>query len=153
MTICLCVHAQEQEDPNKLATSWPDYYIDRINSMAAVSQTQCLFPPCWNPKMNEYSFPTLILVLHCNSITDQLKASATTAKKSQWSFLRLSWLALYCLPADCLLYSHDHILSPWPQHSHILWWQTGHLDARQFIQWEWLSKTWSKARVTIFINV
>lgn len=28
---------QEQEDPNKLATSWPDYYIDRINSMAAVS--------------------------------------------------------------------------------------------------------------------
>lgn len=33
----LCVHVQEQEDPNKLATSWPDYYIDRINSMAAVS--------------------------------------------------------------------------------------------------------------------
>lgn len=28
---------QEQEDPNKLATSWPDYYIGRINSMAAVS--------------------------------------------------------------------------------------------------------------------
>lgn len=28
---------QEQEDPNKMATSWPDYYIDRINSMAAVS--------------------------------------------------------------------------------------------------------------------
>ncbi|OXB65788.1 hypothetical protein ASZ78_008855, partial [Callipepla squamata] len=27
---------QEQEDPNKLATSWPDYYIDRINSMAAM---------------------------------------------------------------------------------------------------------------------
>ncbi|KAJ1068549.1 hypothetical protein K5549_005245 [Capra hircus] len=26
----------EQEDPNKLATSWPDYYIDRINSMAAM---------------------------------------------------------------------------------------------------------------------
>uniref|UniRef100_A0A8D3D1V2 Dishevelled associated activator of morphosis 2 n=1 Tax=Scophthalmus maximus TaxID=52904 RepID=A0A8D3D1V2_SCOMX len=34
--VCLCVHAQEQEDPNKLATSWPDYYIDRINSMAAM---------------------------------------------------------------------------------------------------------------------
>lgn len=31
---------QEQEDPNKLATSWPDYYIDRINSMAAVSYLQ-----------------------------------------------------------------------------------------------------------------
>lgn len=30
---------QEQEDPNKMATSWPDYYIDRINSMAAVSGT------------------------------------------------------------------------------------------------------------------
>ncbi|TNN65451.1 Disheveled-associated activator of morphogenesis 2 [Liparis tanakae] len=28
--------ATEQEDPNKLATSWPDYYIDRINSMAAM---------------------------------------------------------------------------------------------------------------------
>lgn len=28
---------QEQEDPNKMATSWPDYYIERINSMAAVS--------------------------------------------------------------------------------------------------------------------
>ncbi|XP_016353806.1 disheveled-associated activator of morphogenesis 2-like [Sinocyclocheilus anshuiensis] len=28
--------AIEQEDPNKLATSWPDYYIDRINSMAAM---------------------------------------------------------------------------------------------------------------------
>uniref|UniRef100_A0A8C0AJC2 Dishevelled associated activator of morphogenesis 2 n=1 Tax=Bos mutus grunniens TaxID=30521 RepID=A0A8C0AJC2_BOSMU len=26
---------KKQEDPNKLATSWPDYYIDRINSMAA----------------------------------------------------------------------------------------------------------------------
>lgn len=32
---------QEQEDPNKLATSWPDYYIDRINSMAAVSYLFC----------------------------------------------------------------------------------------------------------------
>uniref|UniRef100_A0A8C2KJF1 Dishevelled associated activator of morphogenesis 2 n=1 Tax=Cyprinus carpio TaxID=7962 RepID=A0A8C2KJF1_CYPCA len=28
--------SREQEDPNKLATSWPDYYIDRINSMAAM---------------------------------------------------------------------------------------------------------------------
>lgn len=35
---------QEQEDPNKLATSWPDYYIDRINSMAAVSGAPLL--PC-----------------------------------------------------------------------------------------------------------
>lgn len=41
-SLCLCVPAQEQEDPNKLATSWPDYYIDRINSMAAVSQTHGL---------------------------------------------------------------------------------------------------------------
>ncbi|KAJ6666796.1 hypothetical protein lerEdw1_018797 [Lerista edwardsae] len=32
----------EQEDPNKLATSWPDYYIDRINSMAAM-QTLYVF--------------------------------------------------------------------------------------------------------------
>ncbi|KAK3537719.1 hypothetical protein QTP70_017896 [Hemibagrus guttatus] len=30
-----CSKKKEQEDPNKLATSWPDYYIDRINSMAA----------------------------------------------------------------------------------------------------------------------
>ncbi|XP_075451498.1 disheveled-associated activator of morphogenesis 2 isoform X3 [Ascaphus truei] len=30
------VQCKEQEDPNKLATSWPDYYIDRINSMAAM---------------------------------------------------------------------------------------------------------------------
>lgn len=28
---------QEQGGLSKLATSWPDYYIDRINSMAAVS--------------------------------------------------------------------------------------------------------------------
>lgn len=35
---------QEQEDPNKLATSWPDYYIDRINSMAAVSGCPLLAP-------------------------------------------------------------------------------------------------------------
>uniref|UniRef100_A0A8B9RL75 Dishevelled associated activator of morphogenesis 2 n=1 Tax=Astyanax mexicanus TaxID=7994 RepID=A0A8B9RL75_ASTMX len=32
-----CSKKKEQEDPNKLATSWPDYYIDRINSMAAVT--------------------------------------------------------------------------------------------------------------------
>ncbi|XP_018586917.1 disheveled-associated activator of morphogenesis 2 isoform X2 [Scleropages formosus] len=31
-----CSKKKEQEDPNKLATSWPDYYIDRINSMAAM---------------------------------------------------------------------------------------------------------------------
>lgn len=37
---------QEQEDPNKLATSWPDYYIDRINSMAAVSLASVLPRPC-----------------------------------------------------------------------------------------------------------
>ncbi|XP_005072467.2 disheveled-associated activator of morphogenesis 2 isoform X1 [Mesocricetus auratus] len=31
-----CNKKKEQEDPNKLATSWPDYYIERINSMAAM---------------------------------------------------------------------------------------------------------------------
>lgn len=31
-----CSKRKEQEDPNKLATSWPDYYIERINSMAAM---------------------------------------------------------------------------------------------------------------------
>ncbi|XP_045699629.1 disheveled-associated activator of morphogenesis 2 isoform X1 [Phyllostomus hastatus] len=31
-----CSKKKEQEDPNKTATSWPDYYIDRINSMAAM---------------------------------------------------------------------------------------------------------------------
>uniref|UniRef100_A0A8C6R1Q8 Dishevelled associated activator of morphogenesis 2 n=1 Tax=Nannospalax galili TaxID=1026970 RepID=A0A8C6R1Q8_NANGA len=31
-----CSKKKEQEDPNKLATSWPDYYIDRINSMASL---------------------------------------------------------------------------------------------------------------------
>ncbi|RVE66366.1 hypothetical protein OJAV_G00106700 [Oryzias javanicus] len=31
-----CSKKKEQEDPNKLATSWPDYYIDRINSMSAM---------------------------------------------------------------------------------------------------------------------
>lgn len=38
---------QEQEDPNKLATSWPDYYIDRINSMAAVSLRLSCPGPTW----------------------------------------------------------------------------------------------------------
>uniref|UniRef100_A0A8C5PC98 Dishevelled associated activator of morphosis 2 n=1 Tax=Leptobrachium leishanense TaxID=445787 RepID=A0A8C5PC98_9ANUR len=33
-----CSKKKEQEDPNKLATSWPDYYIDRINSMAAMQR-------------------------------------------------------------------------------------------------------------------
>ncbi|XP_004462935.4 LOW QUALITY PROTEIN: disheveled-associated activator of morphogenesis 2 [Dasypus novemcinctus] len=37
-----CSKKKEQEDPNKLATSWPDYYIDRINSMAAM-QSLCAF--------------------------------------------------------------------------------------------------------------
>ncbi|EDL23638.1 mCG141143 [Mus musculus] len=31
-----CSKRKEQEDPNKLATSWPEYYIDRINAMAAM---------------------------------------------------------------------------------------------------------------------
>ncbi|XP_055469916.1 disheveled-associated activator of morphogenesis 2 isoform X1 [Psammomys obesus] len=37
-----CSKKKEQEDPNKMATSWPDYYIDRINSMAAM-QNLCEF--------------------------------------------------------------------------------------------------------------
>lgn len=31
-----CSKKKEQEDPNKMATSWPEYYIDRINAMAAM---------------------------------------------------------------------------------------------------------------------
>ncbi|XP_072912156.1 disheveled-associated activator of morphogenesis 2 isoform X3 [Hemitrygon akajei] len=37
-----CSKKKEQDDPNKQATSWPDYYIDRINSMAAM-QTVFVF--------------------------------------------------------------------------------------------------------------
>ncbi|XP_072103567.1 disheveled-associated activator of morphogenesis 2 isoform X1 [Mobula birostris] len=37
-----CSKKKEQDDPNKQATSWPDYYIDRINSMAAM-QTVFIF--------------------------------------------------------------------------------------------------------------
>ena len=48
LTKTLVCGSQEQEDPNKLATSWPDYYIDRINSMAAVSDSlsPALSPVC-----------------------------------------------------------------------------------------------------------
>ncbi|XP_031202371.1 disheveled-associated activator of morphogenesis 2 isoform X3 [Mastomys coucha] len=31
-----CSKRKEQEDPNKQATSWPEYYIDRINAMTAM---------------------------------------------------------------------------------------------------------------------
>ncbi|XP_063123151.1 disheveled-associated activator of morphogenesis 2 isoform X3 [Rattus norvegicus] len=31
-----CSKKKEQEDPNKLATSWPEFYIDRINAMATM---------------------------------------------------------------------------------------------------------------------
>uniref|UniRef100_A0A8C4NGJ5 Dishevelled associated activator of morphogenesis 2 n=2 Tax=Eptatretus burgeri TaxID=7764 RepID=A0A8C4NGJ5_EPTBU len=31
-----CSKKQEQDDPNKLATSWPDYYIDHVNQMATM---------------------------------------------------------------------------------------------------------------------
>lgn len=34
-----CMFFQEQEE-NKGATSWPEYYIDQLNSMAAVSTSQ-----------------------------------------------------------------------------------------------------------------
>ncbi|XP_036907962.1 disheveled-associated activator of morphogenesis 2 isoform X1 [Sturnira hondurensis] len=37
-----CSKKKEQEDPNKMATSWPDYYIDRINSMAAMQSLYAL---------------------------------------------------------------------------------------------------------------
>ncbi|CAO2607344.1 Disheveled-associated activator of morphogenesis 2 [Lemmus lemmus] len=30
------IYCSKRKDPNKLATSWPDYYIERINSMAAM---------------------------------------------------------------------------------------------------------------------
>uniref|UniRef100_A0A8C4L3K6 Dishevelled associated activator of morphogenesis 2 n=1 Tax=Equus asinus asinus TaxID=83772 RepID=A0A8C4L3K6_EQUAS len=30
------IYCSKKKDPNKLATSWPDYYIDRINSLAAM---------------------------------------------------------------------------------------------------------------------
>ena len=33
---CYSLFFQEQEE-NKSATSWPEYYIDQLNSMAAVS--------------------------------------------------------------------------------------------------------------------
>ncbi|CAN0407724.1 disheveled-associated activator of morphogenesis 2-like isoform X1 [Lampetra fluviatilis] len=31
-----CSKKQEQDDPNRQATSWPDYYIDRLNQMATM---------------------------------------------------------------------------------------------------------------------
>uniref|UniRef100_A0A8C1QLB2 Dishevelled associated activator of morphogenesis 2 n=1 Tax=Cyprinus carpio TaxID=7962 RepID=A0A8C1QLB2_CYPCA len=37
------IYCSKKKDPNKLATSWPDYYIDRINSMAAVSTSFIIF--------------------------------------------------------------------------------------------------------------
>lgn len=32
----LCNKKKEQDDPNKLATSWPDYYIDRLSSISTI---------------------------------------------------------------------------------------------------------------------
>uniref|UniRef100_UPI00358E1AC9 disheveled-associated activator of morphogenesis 2-like isoform X1 n=2 Tax=Myxine glutinosa TaxID=7769 RepID=UPI00358E1AC9 len=31
-----CNKKKEQEDPNKMATSWPDYYINQLNNMATI---------------------------------------------------------------------------------------------------------------------
>lgn len=66
---------QEQEDPNKLATSWPDYYIDRINSMAAVSDGSSPAPPTWKSQWREWSsciFPCPSHPTHWGSVDFQL---------------------------------------------------------------------------------
>lgn len=34
---CLSVTLFQEQEENKSATSWPEYYIDQLNSMAAVS--------------------------------------------------------------------------------------------------------------------
>lgn len=58
---------QEQEDPNKLATSWPEFYIDRINAMATVSaHSSCLasidrsWKPVDPPTPNHCSCPLVL---------------------------------------------------------------------------------------------
>jgi len=63
-----CSKKKEQEDPNKLATSWPDYYIDRINSMAAVSNgfSPALTPP--GKAMGEIDHPASFPGLHTPSL-------------------------------------------------------------------------------------
>lgn len=122
LTELVSVHVQEQEDPNKLATSWPDYYIDRINSMAAVS-SNFFYPPVYTQTLN---IPRFIQAFASWEVTVVLAI-----------FLRrLSGQTFYHVPADCWFYSHDHIPPLWPLHSHTLWWQTGHLDTQQLNEWE-----------------
>lgn len=41
---------QEQEE-NKSATSWPEYYIDQLNSMAAVSNNMNFIYSFWDVKI------------------------------------------------------------------------------------------------------
>lgn len=53
--LSLSLMFQEQEDPNKLATSWPDYYIERINSMASV----CVYSSLALPHRARYRKPAI----------------------------------------------------------------------------------------------
>uniref|UniRef100_A0A673I453 Disheveled-associated activator of morphogenesis 2-like n=1 Tax=Sinocyclocheilus rhinocerous TaxID=307959 RepID=A0A673I453_9TELE len=58
-----CSKKKEQEDPNKLATSWPDYYIDRINSMAAVSTSALEKPTSQTFDESPFRFVTRFIEL------------------------------------------------------------------------------------------
>uniref|UniRef100_A0A8C4ZP53 Dishevelled associated activator of morphosis 2 n=1 Tax=Gadus morhua TaxID=8049 RepID=A0A8C4ZP53_GADMO len=59
------IYCSKKKDPNKLATSWPDYYIDRINSMAAVSDSlSCPVPSCFvSPRVTLARFVTRFIEL------------------------------------------------------------------------------------------
>ena len=70
---------QEQEDPNKMATSWPDYYIDRINSMAAVSGA----PSAWAPGRGERACAT------CPRTSRPLAGDQTRSRRRQPSLCSL----------------------------------------------------------------
>lgn len=36
--MCLYIYAFQEAEENKGATSWPEYYIDQLRAMAAVSE-------------------------------------------------------------------------------------------------------------------
>ncbi len=57
--------SQEQEE-NKGATSWPEYYIDQLNSMAAVSMSFLKTFLCPLTFMNWSSFNNWLYILHWN---------------------------------------------------------------------------------------
>lgn len=45
--MCLYLYVIQEAEENKGATSWPEYYIDQLRSMAAVSNNSfltCCFP-------------------------------------------------------------------------------------------------------------